>query len=353
MKLSSFMPEALLLAGFVVALSGCSRQEQEKQEATREPDPAQIVVTVDGVSQNWADMNKRANGFLKDEITMNHLMIPENKKAEALRHFQRRAIRTFVFKTVLMNEAKRLKIEVGAADREQSLKNLQRTVAAKNWTTNDFFNKGPMDPPTMHKEFEDSIIIDKLLYSKVYSKIKVDQAELDEQIKTINATNSLIRAEMEKIREQVNSGATDFAAAARTFSRDRQAANGGDMGEVVRDGRRLNKALEDLVFSLKPGELSGVLRDGANFAIYKVISKAPAKEKTATTPALPETVHLARITMPCIPVNRIKIMDAVRKVKCDKAAAEYYLNLLRQASVDCPLFPDMKFGDGEAKGSAK
>ncbi len=345
MKTKLWSRFAVPAIGMLLATVGCSKSEPEEKKVETGPDPEQIVATVDGTSLKWDDMDKKARWLLQDEINNKHLMIPANKMDEALNHYRRRAVSTFVFKTVLLNEAKRLKIAVSATDRAAGEKNLQRLVASKNMTTNEFFNKGPVGPKAMRQEYEDSIIIDKLLYVQIYHNIKVDKKELEEQIGSINATNALIRSEMVKIRDQIVSGKTDFADAARTFSRDRQSSSGGDMGEVVRDGRRLPKMIEKKVFELKAGEVSEVINDGKGYVIYKMISKAPAKEKTATTPAIPETAHLARISMPSIPISRAKIMDAVRKVKCNSAAADYYRKLLRQASVTCPLFPDMKFSE--------
>ena len=196
--------------------SGASGSASQQAVARFLEDPNQIVAQVDDTPLTFADMEKRAKGFLTDAIRTEHLIIPSNKMDEAIEYYRKRSIRTFIFKTVLMNEAIRQKIQVTPADRANSLQTLAATMRRRNWTTNDFFNKGPLDPETMHKEFEDGIVIEKLWNVAVRSKLKISQEEIDHSIQEIVKTNEFSVMTLEKIRKQILDGA-DFAEVAPTF----------------------------------------------------------------------------------------------------------------------------------------
>ena len=90
-------------------------------------------------------------GSLKDDVEVNHLIIPTNRMEEAKEHFRRRSINAFVFKTVMMEEAAKEKIQLSEADRQEGRRSLAVSLKSRNWTTNDFFLKGPMGEAMMRR----------------------------------------------------------------------------------------------------------------------------------------------------------------------------------------------------------
>lgn len=69
-------------------------------------------------------------------------------------------------------------------------------------------------------------------------------------------------------------GGEDFAAVARRLSRDAAAAGGGYQGELARSD--LPPALVDVIFGLRPGEVSRVMPADYGFHIFQVIERLPA-----------------------------------------------------------------------------
>lgn len=317
---------------------GASTPESQPATIRFSEDPNQIVAQVDDTPLTFADMEKRAKGFLKDAVQTEHLLIPSNKMDEAMEFFRKRSIRTFVFKTVLMNEAIRQKIQITPADRANSLQTLAATMRRRNWTTNDFFNKGPLDPETMHKEFEDGVVIEKLWNVTVRSKLKISQEEIEYGIREIARTNEFAVQKLEKIRKQILDGA-DFAEVARNVSQCQSRSKGGDLGEISRG--LLPKAVEDQAFKLAVGEISPVIHSTMGFQILKVTEKIPAKEKTENSPASPEKIRLSQILLREVPINRKRIMDTIQQVKLENAKKEFYKSLLKKASVECMIYPEM------------
>jgi peptidyl-prolyl cis-trans isomerase D len=75
------------------------------------------------------------------------------------------------------------------------------------------------------------------------------------------------RKKAEEILEKAKKS-KDFGSAARQYSESETASKGGDLGWVQKG--KLEEAADQVVFSLKKGEVSGVVRRPAGFSIFKV-----------------------------------------------------------------------------------
>jgi parvulin-like peptidyl-prolyl isomerase len=82
------------------------------------------------------------------------------------------------------------------------------------------------------------------------------------------------RKKLEDIQKRLQKG-EDFAALAKDFSQSANAAQGGDLGTIPRG--RMPKAFDDVAFSLKPGEVSGIVETDLGFQLIKVQEKTPEK----------------------------------------------------------------------------
>lgn len=82
------------------------------------------------------------------------------------------------------------------------------------------------------------------------------------------------RAAAERVLRELADGA-DFALLARRLSRDPSAASGGYQGELAR--QNLPPAFAEIIFSLKPGEVSGIVPADYGFHIFQVVARSPAE----------------------------------------------------------------------------
>ena len=92
----------------------------------------------------------------------------------------------------------------------------------------------------------------------------------------VNATEQQKKAERQKIEEalaKVKAG-EDFGKVASTYSSDVTAPKGGDLGFFPRG--KMVPQFEDVAFSQKPGEVSGVVETRYGFHIIKTEEKIPA-----------------------------------------------------------------------------
>lgn len=342
MRITTFFVSITLIGAFLCC--GCNKKLEEAPAppAAAAPDqtpaPEYVVAMVNGTPLTWAEMEPRAMGFLKDDIETNHLIVPTNRMEEAKGYFRRKSINAFVFKTLMLDEATKQNITLSGADRNEGLRNLAKTLQTRNWTTNDFFLKGPMDEATMRREFEDGMVIDKLLKLNVRNKLKISDKEIADAVAMLQATNEMKRAKMEEIRKQVLAGA-DFGDIARTVSECPYAAKNGDLGEVKKG--QLMKPLEDAAFALRVDEISPVIQTRHGFHLLKVTSRTKSTEASGSSPAVPETIRVSQIQMKHVDINRKRITDAILKAKYDAGVKVFFNELKAKAKIECFLYEDM------------
>ena len=86
---------------------------------------------------------------------------------------------------------------------------------------------------------------------------------------------------MRGIRADLVAGKMDFATAARKFSQDQTARNGGDLGFIFRRGQEeLEEPLVKAAFAMKVGELSDILETGSGIHLILVTDRKPGKPTT-------------------------------------------------------------------------
>ena len=335
----------LLSAMCASVFCGCGREEASRNALKPVAPPAEmppdyVVAMVNGTPLSWADMEKRAMGYLKDDVEVNHLVIPTNRMAEAKEHFRRRSIKAFVFKTVMLEEAAKQKIQLAEMDRQEGLRALAVSLKSRNWTTNDFFMKGPMGEAMMRREFEDGLVIDKLLKQKVRDTLKVSDKEIAQSVALLKATNQATRVKLDGIRKQLLDGA-DFADTARTVSQCPSAKNGGDLGEFTR-GKML-KDFEQAAFTQEIGVIGPVIETRFGYHVLKVTARTPATEATATTPAVPATVRVSHILLKSVPIDHKRLTDSIVRTKYKAGVDAYFRDLKSKSKIECLIYPDMTF----------
>jgi peptidyl-prolyl cis-trans isomerase C len=104
--------------------------------------------------------------------------------------------------------------------------------------------------------------------------IRVSEILIKVEPKADSSKKQEARKKLEEIQKRVQKG-EDFAILAKDFSQSTSAAQGGDLGIVPRG--RMTKAFDDAAFSLKPGEVSGIVETESGFQLIKVYEKTPEK----------------------------------------------------------------------------
>lgn len=339
LSVTSFLTACALLLS-----CGCGKDQDQQPlsppQVPATPAPDYVVAMVNGTPLRWEDMDRRATGFLKDEQKTNHLIIPDSRMEEAKEHFRKRAIQAFVFKTLMLEQATKSRITVLPKDRIQGLERLAVSLKSRNWTTNDFFNNGPMPPAVMHKEFDESLIIDKYISATINKNLSLGKDDVSNMINSINATNELKRAQIEDIRKQLLDGAS-FEVLATKYSNCPSSKKGGDLGEFMRG--KMDKTFEDAAFSQAVGEIGPVIQTPYGYHIIKVSAHTQKKDATDSTPEIPESVRASHILIQLLPVDKRRVTDTLKKRLFEEKSKSLYRELLGQADVKCFLYSDIQF----------
>lgn len=163
--------------------------------------------------------------------------------------------------------ADQVEAEVNASiEASGSQQDFDAWLAANQWT---------MD------EFRSQVLLD-LMTNELKAPVLAAVPEVAEQV---HARHILVDSEEEaqSVLDQLNSGA-DFTQLAADHSRDATSRfNGGDLGWFPR-GALLVSEVEDVAFSLEPGETSGIVPSSQGYHIVQTLEKDPAR------PILPETM---------------------------------------------------------------
>nr|WP_237719773.1 peptidylprolyl isomerase [Herbaspirillum sp. CF444] len=192
--------------------------------------------------------------------------------------------------------------------------------------------KEGMDFPAFREDIRREIIMQRLREREVDNKVQVTESEVDNYLASesnaankhedLNLAQILIRVpenaspeqvaarrqRAEEVLRQLKTGA-DFAKTAATYSDGSDALNGGDLGWRGQD--RLPQLFIDAVASLKPGEVSAIVKSGNGFHIIKLVDRRATATAKANAPAVEQT-HARHIL---IKVNQVvSAAEARRKL---------------------------------------
>jgi peptidyl-prolyl cis-trans isomerase C len=278
--------------------------------------------------------------------------VPAEQIAMAKEHFEKQAAYSFIMKTLLLDQAAKQDVKISDEDRKVQIEKVSEQLKAQNKTLDDYFKESPMGEERAKKEFEEGMIIDKLLTSAVIDKIVVDDAaaakqieeitaankELEEANKNLDKTNEANKAKIKDIQKQLAEGA-DFAELAKANSDCPSGQKGGDLGEFTRG--QMVKAFEDVAFAQEVGKISDVVETQFGYHLIKTTAKSPAVEANGDTPAKPETVTASHILVKseqAQPVQPIPTLDEVKvelkNQQSQEKVKEYIDGLKKEAKIE-------------------
>lgn len=189
---------------------------------------------------------------------------------------------------------------------------------------------------TIRAQLEKGLAIDELLKTKVVKDIKVTEEEsqkyYDEnqdqfkEAEQVKASHILIKVEpnaddakktearkkIESVQGQLKKG-DDFATVAKERSEGPSKSRGGDLGYFKRG--QMVKPFEDAAFSMKVGQVSGVVETQFGYHIIKVSDKKPAS--TATYPEVKD-----------------QLQEQLKQQKTRQAVGEYVDDLKKEAKIE-------------------
>ncbi len=195
----------------------------------------------------------------------------------------------------LLYQESRKSIKVSDAEIDGQVKELKDQYASEVDFTNAL-GVLKMSPASFRAQVERSLAVKKLVETRFAAKAEVTDKEIrayydrnrdsfrqPEQVRASQifikadsgsneAAKAAARKKIGEILDKVRQG-QDFASLARTYSEDPSGAKDGDLG-YIRQGQVM-KPIEEALFALKTGEVSGVVETRLGYHLVKAVDRKP------------------------------------------------------------------------------
>jgi len=250
-----------------------------------------IIVNVDGTALTRGELEQeidRRIEMLGDRIPPEQLSqnLPQIKQ-----NLMENIIRQFVDRTLILNEADRLNIQVNTTDISNAYKKIEASLPP-GITLEEAMSQSPLGKDEIKKEIDLSIRINKFFETMLSNKWAVTTEEIKSFIaenkdslkvpETVEARHILIqfdqnddektkvekKAKIEEIRKKIINGA-NFAEMAKQYSDCPSSQNGGNLGKFPRG--QMVQAFEDAAFSQPVNEIGKVIESPFGYHIIQVL----------------------------------------------------------------------------------
>lgn len=201
---------------------------------------------------------------------------------------------------LVYQEAKRKEIQVNEQEIDEEVNNFKKRFKSEGDFTRLTTAQG-MTLTKLRERYRQQIASRRIHFIEVRSRVLVSPKEIEDyyqenisqfnQAETVKLRSLTIRkapdktgkqdddakAKADQILADLKKGA-DFGKVAEAHSEDHHAANGGDLGYVGRGD--LARTIDEVVFALKPGDLSPVIETEIGYHIFKVEDRKEGKKRT-------------------------------------------------------------------------
>ena len=241
-------------------------------------------------------------------------------------------LRHLIEQRLILQEAKRLNIAIGADGIDDRLEKIRRKFDSDEAFT-AALTQSALTKEGLKEQIRQQLMVDRLIDAAVRSTISVSPQEVAKELERhpevakagdrVRASHILIRVTDARPEEKAQalvedlhrrlSGSADFAQLAKQYSEDPHADSGGSMGWVAQG--ELLPELDQALFSLEPGQLSGPIKTRLGFHLVRVDER-----RTATSLSLLESN-----TMVYQQLYELKFKEALRR---------WLAELLRKAYIE-------------------
>ena len=318
--------------------AGCNNNETKPAEpaaaAAKEPaeterkDPNEVMLSVGDAKLTRGDIDAKVEAALAKEGDQ----VPPQATAQFRQMLSGQIAQSFVIENVLAAKAKELgyKLEDGdlEAFEQKMLKQFQARPDAPK-TIDEFFAKLPFQKDFITKQFENQILVEKMIKGEVLSKSSKDySAEAKKRIDEIKEANAKVAdgvAEAEKKIKEIKAtlDATPdadklakFAELASANSDCPSKAKGGDLGFFTHG--QMVKEFDEAAFALPVGKISDIVKTQFGYHIIMTTDKKEAVAADGDKPAEPESVKASHILVKAPaerPVPEAKELEEMMKTQ--------------------------------------
>ena len=291
---------AAVLAGAMIA--GCGKNEE-----TQESKDDVMAVSVNGEKLMQSAIDADVDTIVKAQGGK----IPAEQLEYAKQSIANQIVQSFIIEKVLVAKAKEGGFVVTDADRkareEEFLKATAKMPDAPK-SVDEYFKKFPLGEERARAEFENGILIDKMIKAEQAKAPKKDYAaEAQKTIDNIVSNNAVaakseaetlkkikdLKAQLDKV--PAAELAKKFAELAKANSACPSSAKGGDLGEFTHG--QMVKEFDEVAFKMPVNKVSDPVKTQFGYHLIMVTKKTPAVEAKGDKPAEPEKVQASHILL--------------------------------------------------------
>ena len=327
---------AALVAGVMAV--GCTEKESVDE----------VALSVNGAKLMQSKIDSDVAAILKAQGDK----IPAAQQEYAKQSFANQIAQSFIFEKVLIAKAKADGFTVTDADRkkreDEFLKAIAKMPDAPK-SLEEYFKKFPLGEERARAEFENGILIDKLLKAEqAKSPAKDYSAEAQKMIDGIVAENAkAANAEgdaLKKIKDlkvQLDKvSAKDlpakFAELAKANSACPSSAKGGDLGAFTHG--QMVKEFDEVAFKLPVNKVSEPVKTQFGYHLIMTTKKIPEVKAQGDKPAEPEKVQASHILIKAAQKRDVPKKDDVVKYLKNNAerqfVQDYIMKQVKSAKIE-------------------
>ncbi len=272
--------------------------------------------------------------------------------AKQMKDIREQVLKELETERIQLLEAQKIGITVSSAEVDKAIENITKENQMSMSQLEGMLGQAGVYMSTLRGQIAAQIAWSKTVQARYSGDVHVTQSDVDLELKrAAEGANkprfriseifmpidtpeqaSKVEKDMENIEAQLKQGAP-FASVARQFSQNPTAAQGGDMGWVLPG--QLQPALDKVLTSLRPGELSKPIRAAGGYYILALRAREePEGTKAAAPPPSqypPGVLPLARVLLPLPPTVP----------KTVAANALQAASLIRGHIANCGMLPDL------------
>ena len=358
------------LAAMVVV--GCGKKDAaadgdkaaaKPADAVASVDPKKVAVQVNDAKLTYGELDADVAKVIEGQ------KIPAEHLEDAKKHFREQLAQQFVMKSLLLAEIEKKGVKLSDEDRKKREEEFLKSVAGRPGapkTIDELLEKHPFGKERARKDFDESILIQKLIEQEVTSKIKVDEKKVAEQFAaaTSNYTAAVKAAagaegKIKDLKKQLDGLKGDaltnkFAQLAKAHSDCPSKSKGGDLGQFTRG--QMVPEFDKVAFSSEPLKVSDPVKTQFGWHLVMVTKKTPAVEAKGDNPAEPEKVQASHILISARAPEKAPTKEDVeaqmKRPQEQMAMRSFFDGLRAAAKIEAPDFPSLQSPKPEAPKAA-
>ena len=334
---------AVLLAGAMIAGCDCAKDEA-KAKASDE-----VAISVNGVELKQSKIDEDVATIMKAQGDK----IPAEQRDYAKQMMANQLVQSFILEKVLVAKAKAEGYTVTDADRKEREADFAKAMARNPnapKSIEEYFKKHPLGEASARAEFENGILIDKMIKENAAKAGagKDYAAEAQKQIDEITAKNAKVKnseadalKKIKDLKKELDAVkgekelAAKFAELAKANSACPSSAKGGDLGEFTHG--QMVKEFDEVAFAQPVGKVSDPVKTQFGYHLVMTTKKTPAVEAKDGNPATPEKVQASHILVKAEKAQKVpskeQVIDFLKKRHEREFMQEFVMGEIKKAKI--------------------